>query len=259
MGFRPFRVFGDPLGGRGFGQVVSPDMTAAQLILSTQPSNLIGYWPLGEMSGTVADDVSSTNADGTYAGTVTLGQAGIGDGSLAANFGGGRVSLPVATLDGPFDPLAGSAVVWFKPLNAAFWTDGNFHVFAAFGTDANNRILLFKHSTNNLLSWLLTAGGTPVNPTLSGQSFLTWAVMALTWNKAANQIIVYLNGIQQGATQLYTGVWVGALTAAWSGIGSQSSSASSSPMSGWLAHCALWKVALAPDEIARLSPVTYQR
>lgn len=220
-------------------------------IPATQAANLIGYWKLGEPSGTAAVDSSATAADGTYTGTVTVGQPGIGDGSLAASFGGGRVSIatPLATLDGPFDPTLGSLVIWVLPLNAAFWTDGGFHVFAAMGADINNRLLLFKTNTNNTLSFLYTAGGVGANPTAAA-SLLTWFSMGMTWDKTANQLKAYLNGVQQGATQPITGVWAGALNSSWSAIASQSSGAASSVHSGSLAHCAMWKVALTAAEMA---------
>lgn len=55
-----------------------------QVILADTPSY---FWPLDETSGTTANDIADSNP-GTYQGTVTLGQPGIGDGETAVLFGG---------------------------------------------------------------------------------------------------------------------------------------------------------------------------
>ena len=60
-------------------------------------SSLVGYWRLGEASGTVADDIAGTS-DGAYVGGPTLGQAGAlsGDADTAPAFDGvdDRVEIP---------------------------------------------------------------------------------------------------------------------------------------------------------------------
>lgn len=92
MGFKSFPIFGRGLA-RGLGRAddggehITP---MAQRILAIKQSNLIGYWKLDETTGTTVRDSSPTGANGTYAGTFTLNQAGIGDGSKAVSFGGGR-------------------------------------------------------------------------------------------------------------------------------------------------------------------------
>jgi Concanavalin A-like lectin/glucanases superfamily len=48
----------------------------------------IAFWPLNETTGTVATDATGHGHDGTYTGTFTLGQTGIGDGDTAVLFNG---------------------------------------------------------------------------------------------------------------------------------------------------------------------------
>src|SRR5436305_9392707 len=68
---------------------------------------LVGYWRLGESSGSSACDVTGSNG-GTYSGTVALGRAGAlnGDPNTAAHFtADGQVTVPHSTaldLNGPF-------------------------------------------------------------------------------------------------------------------------------------------------------------
>ncbi len=45
---------------------------ADNVVLHTDPTNLIGYWQLDETSGTNAEDLSSENNDATYNANVTL-------------------------------------------------------------------------------------------------------------------------------------------------------------------------------------------
>lgn len=80
----------------------------------------VGYWRLGDKSGTVAKDSSGNGRDGTYVGGVMLGAAGaIGDGDAAAKFDGttGYVDLgDVAALK----PAQVTVEVWYRSTD----TDG---------------------------------------------------------------------------------------------------------------------------------------
>jgi hypothetical protein len=52
-------------------------------------SGLVGYWKLNETAGLTANDYSANSMNGTYAGGVTLNQAGVlADGDAAASFDG---------------------------------------------------------------------------------------------------------------------------------------------------------------------------
>lgn len=259
MGFQPFPVFGRGLR-RGFGRGNDGGSHITSMlsrILTTQPASLIGYWPLGDLTGTVADDISPTNADGAYVAPFSLAQPGIGDGSKSTLFTGGRVDLSanLAIFDTPFDPTIGSLLVWVQVLNNAFWTDGNFHVFSALGADVNNRILLYKTNVNNQIQFFYTAGGVGFTVPVTFSSSAPFS-MEITWNKAANKGVAYLNGVQQGSIQTVPGIWAGALNSSWSGIGSQSSIAASSSHSGWLSHNACWKIDHTPAEAARIGTLS---
>lgn len=253
MGFKPFPVFGRGLA-RGLGRAddggehITP---MAQRILAIKQSNLIGYWKLDETTGTTARDSSPTGANGSYAGTVTLNQGGIGDGSKAASFGGGRVSLatPIAALAAAFNPLKGTIFCWAKIANVGVWTDATSRFFFSLGADASNRVFLGKSNINNTLAASHRAGGTAktFNPATSTLNYFS---MALTWDKVADQAKCYFGGIQNGATQNGLGVWVGTLFTTFTAIADFDSAGSANAHSGLEAHVAAWNEVLTADENA---------
>ena len=68
---------------------IDPTISDYEALISAE-SNLTGYFRLGELTGTNANDSSSTNNDGTYTGSPTLGVTGsiLGDKDTAATFNG---------------------------------------------------------------------------------------------------------------------------------------------------------------------------
>lgn len=221
-------------------------------IPATQAANLIAYWKLGETSGTAADDSSATGADGAYAGTYTLGQTGIGDGSLSTLFAGGRVSLAanLAALDAVFLGSAGTLAVWAKVSAAGVWTDGVTRSIVEIGVDANNRILLYKNNSSNIVSVLYVAGGTSQNPVKTSFNTTGWFSLIATWDKAADQVKAYVNGVQSDTTKTGLGVWAGSLASTWSAIADVSSAGSANNFTGNISQVAAWKVALTAAEVA---------
>ena len=212
----------------------------------------VAYWPLRDPSGSVATELM-VDTNGAYAGTVTLAQAALGDGGLYPSFGGGRVSLatPLSALNSLFNGQLGSALIWAKVSAAGAWTDGIARFAIEFGADANNRVLIFKNSTNNQVTFRYVAGATQKNVTLA-TSVTTWLMLACTWNKADDQFIAYANGAQTGSTQTSLGTYTGSLNASWTAIADVSSGGGATPWSGNLAHPALWNRVLTPAEVASL-------
>jgi hypothetical protein len=73
----------------------------------------VGYWRLGEASGSVALDSGQTGVNGTYIGGVTLGQASpLTDGNLAADFNGSTGYVEV----GDYADFTGT-----NPFSVEFW------------------------------------------------------------------------------------------------------------------------------------------
>ncbi len=249
------RAFKRSMGGGGDGGSHITPMSAR--ILTTQVANLIGYFPAQETSGTVADDISVTNADGAYVAPFALNQAGIGDGSRSVSYTGGRVSLAanLAAIDTAFGTKSvGTMLAWCKVANAGVWTDATIRGIFHIGADANNRFFMNKNNTANELAFSHRAGGT-VRTITATFSSADWFSVALTWDKVADQVKAYINGAQVGATQTGLGVFAGTLNSGFSAI-ADSSSAGSQPYSGFEAHVAAWKIALTTAEIARIGIVS---
>lgn len=231
----------------------------AARILAIQAANLIGYWPLGETSGTAAKDYSSTAADGAYAGPYTLGQPGIGDGSLSTSFGGGLVSLAanLSLLNAAFVNTKGTLLAALKVTNAGVWTDGVTRQAVCIGVDASNRIDIIKRLqlANNSISVRYRAGATSkqFDYTLST---LNWFQLCVTWDATVPSYQAYLNGVPNTALAGAT-TWTGSLASTFTAIADRDSAGSANPWAGFMAHVALWKVALSASEVAYLAPAAF--
>lgn len=82
----------------------------------TRPGNLVGYWPLNELSGTIAYDHSGNGFHGTYYGNPRLGQQGIGDGWTIPWFDGvdDYVNLFSSGLAAAFGKENGTVCIWLQ-------------------------------------------------------------------------------------------------------------------------------------------------
>lgn len=206
----------------------------AETILSLFGSNLIGYWQLNETSGTTAADSSAQGHDGTYSDPLLANTAMPSRiGGKAPYFDGSNdeVSIISAGLAEDFDKDVGSALVWAKVYDGAVWTDGNFRYVWSLVDDGSNYVGLFKTSTNNLLRWVYSAGGTAEVVDKSSVSETGWMMLAITWDKPSSEMKAYYNGTQQGTTQAIAGTFSGDLTSARFG-----KYLSSYPWNGYLAH-----------------------
>ena len=244
----PWHIFAPPLQGNA-GQ------TYAQKVLDIQTANLIGYWPLWEAAGVTAADQSAQANNGSYTG-VDLAQPGIGDGNTCPYFGGSGdyVNVYSAGLASDFNSQELTVALWVKVNAASFWTDAAYHYIIRLGADVANVISFDKQNTNNSLQLAYTAGGTTDQYYGTGHSDTGWIHLALTVSKAADQLKAYKNGSQIGATQTTLGAWVGSLASTLSVIGAQNTTPAA-VHNGYIAHVALWTMALDAAQIASLATV----
>lgn len=209
-------------------------------LLSYDPT---AYWPMNELAGAVAYDLSGNGHDGAYTG-VTLGEPGIGDGNPCPRFDGVNDILNVhsAGLATAFDGDEGTVMMWGKVINAAEWPAADTRPLD-FREDAENRFYFSKES--NQLLYRFEAGNTERDG-VQATTTLNWFHMAMTWSIAASSVRFYFNGERFGAT-LGTNAWVGTLTVASIG-------AYPGPLlqwDGWLAHAALWAGTVLPAPAIR--------
>lgn len=230
--------------------VLSGRQTYAQKVLTIAPANLLAYWPLNEASGTQITDLSGSSRHGVYTG-VDLAQSQppficpLWDG---VNDVGNVYS---AGLAGAFNKDEGSAVLWYKVNSSGVLSDATARRLLSLRADASNVVALHRTTTNNQFTCTYSAGGTAKSVNITNTS-VAWQHVAITWSKAADQMIVYLNGTQTGATQTGLGVWAGALASTGCNIGALLSTPTQ-PWHGYLAHAALWSTPLSAPQILALA------
>ena len=232
-----------------------------QRVLATDP---IAYWPLDERQGNVAYDVGRNEFHGAYTG-VTLGQPGTGDGRTAPFYDGENDLTNIYTVSfrdafGLYnDPAGGGSsegtmMVWAKVNDVGVWTDAVNRYLLNLYVDSANQIYLRKTNANNQLYWHYEAGNIVENQGIGGVTTIDWFTLGITWSKSSGEVRYYYNGVQQGATEVTLGVWVGNLSATRTIIGARDT-APSYPWHGWLGHCVVWGYARTPAQMLSLSVV----
>lgn len=230
--------------------------TYADKVIAIAPANLVSYLPLSEAVGGDAADLSGHAYNGAYTG-VDLGQPGIGDGRTAPLFDGVNdyVNWYSAGLAGAFNGAAGTTAQWVKVTNAGIWADATQRTIVVLQVNTQNRVELVKTTTANQLRFRYTAGNVSKSiQDISLGATTNWFHLVCSWDAAADAVKGYINGVQVGGTQTALGVWAGTLASTAVVIGA----ASLTPTvvwSGYLAHLALWNVALSGAQIAQLAAV----
>ena len=233
-------------GAPGVGDI---DVGIYHRIISTRPQNLIKYHPMWESQGLTSLDYSWRRNNGLYTG-VTLGDPGPGDGRFAPSFDGltDFNNIYSAGFAADFNGAEFTVELW-GACTAAMLTDGQWRNLIYISVDVNNRVVLQKSNVNNLFYGVYVAGGVNLNRSFT-MSDTKWHHWAITGSKINNQVKIYLDGVQQGATLVGLGVWAGALVANGNCIGAQNTVPNQVHL-GWLAHAAISDVALTPQEITR--------
>lgn len=220
----------------------------AARILSTQRAALIGYWPLWENEGAVADNLEGTAArDG--AATVNWGSVGVGDGHGAAGWATGKVvDIYTASLSGVFDRAEASIALWMQ---CATWSTTRRHLINV-GKDNNNFVRIDKNTTAGQVEFEHKGGGTSVKVTLTGESDLGWLHLGMTWSEGADYVKAYRSGVLvDTATGL--GTFAAAVAADRACIGAQVNDGTAN-WRGVIAHVAVWAgVQLSAREFRRLA------
>lgn len=225
-------------------------------MLALFQSSMIAYWPMDELTGTTADNAEGTAArDGTYVG-VTLGQPGIGDGSLCPLFDGvtsvNKVfSASLQTAMG--NSAVGTLALWMKVANAGIWTDGAQH--RAFHIDTwggGGSISITKITTNGVLRFYYKGGGVEKLVDKASMSNPGWMHVELTWSVAADEVKAYYNGAQEGSTLNTISAWGNTIQTNLANIGA-GNIAPAEPWSGYLAHVILLNRAATPAEVAQMA------
>lgn len=222
-------------------------------VLGTAPANLIAYWPLNEISGTVADNAEGTAArDGTYTG-VALNNSTFTDGGPAGLWDGANdfVNIFTASLTAALNGSEGTIAIWGKVSGVGVWTGGVQRRLFRLLIDGNNQINLTKPTSNNQLSVNYASTGASLTRTIA-TSTTGWFHLVITWSKSADEVKAYFGGTQSGATLTGLGVWTGALFSAWIGA---NTGVPAQVWDGYLAHAALWTTPLSAAQVLALATI----
>ena len=200
----------------------------ADAVLALSP---VGYWPLGEASGTVARDLMNRNP-GTYVGSPTLGAAGLltGDPSTAVTLVTAS-SQQIFSLTVTLGQSGWSMAGWVKADN---------------GSNASKPV--FGKWAINDGAFIYCAGDGKYNAFNGADSIAAavgpsgaWQFIAATWNASAGLTLyvdnVAVNRASAGAPGV-NGYWrIGCSTGVTTFFG------------GTFAHVTLWDRALTPAEV----------
>lgn len=222
-------------------------------VISIQPTMLIQYLRLNEVAGTAANDISTQENDGVYA-SVELANATGPDGVLCAHFDGtGYVNIYSAPFLADFTGQEFTIALWCKAENVSIWSDGVVRrMIGLENADGTNFIRISKTATAGRIGIDYKAGGTAKVVNINSVSTTDWFHLCMTVSKAADEFKVYINGEQTGTTQTGLGTWTGNLVTTQCNIGAYTQ-VPANPWIGWIAHSAIWKIALTPSEVLALA------
>ncbi len=224
------------------------------VVLGVQSGNLLAFWPLNETSGTNADNAEGTAArDGTYDG-VTLNQIAGPFGEEQAGLWDGvndLTNIYSASFASVFDTDEGSVSIWQK-VTAGAWTDGSGSFAVVLKEDNNNRVRIVKGGTNNTGIAGYEAIGNDKEITKTSFSPAGWFHVVVTWSVLADEVKVYFDGAQEGATLTGLSTWaIGTLNSNGVAIGAGGTN-KSNPYDGYLMYCAVWDTPLSSGDITTL-------
>lgn len=227
--------------------------TYLQKVLAVQLPDLVAYWPLNEVAGTAANDVSGNGRHGTYYGA-TLDYSAGPDAKPAPRFDGinDYVNVFSSGLASSWSGNTGTLMAWLRVLDASVWTDSANRRAVWLDAPTGHSLGLTKTSTANTMQGIRIASATNRNQ-VTTVSHTSWFHVAITWSTSADAVRVFYNGVEVGTPTPTIGSWVN--TPATAVIGA----ATPTPAGLWngqIAHVALWKAALSSVQIASLADVT---
>jgi hypothetical protein len=217
------------------GAVVAPSVVQGSISITPAPASSVGaiVAPTVVLGSTTSTPAAATAIGAVYGPIVDAGQAT-----------GDYVNIYSAALNSGFDGTAGSINLWAKVSASGDWTDGTARYMVKISVDANNQVYIRKSSTSNQIEFGYIAGGTSKTVAKTSVSTTGWFVVGITWDKAADQVKAYFDGVQVGATQTSLGTWSGSLSSSGCAVGASDSSGSD-PWQGYIGHVAVWDLALS--------------
>jgi hypothetical protein len=158
----------------------------------------VGYWPLGEQTGTAARDVSGNGRTGTYSGTYTLGQAGaLGDEPDGTSNPSVRINNGYVQV--PYNAALGMTAAFSVELWAYKLADVDFARFGGRGivTGSADDISILADNTGKFNATARKSTGTVSFPSTPVIPITTWVHLVFTYD--GTNLRTYANGAVSGA------------------------------------------------------------
>ena len=174
---------------------VAADDPAGTVTNVTTDPDTIGFWRLGESSGSTAVDETGSN-DGTY-NNVTLGSTGVTGGNTAADFSGSNSYVDLGNLD-----VAGSGITMAAWINADSFGTEDGRIFGksdgSFDPDHTWMLSVIDQGADVFLRVRISAGGYTETLIANSPSLSTsqWYHVAATYDNATGEMALYVNGQQ---------------------------------------------------------------
>lgn len=223
--------------------------TYEEMVLSTDPDSIVGYWPLSDESGSTAVDVKNA-LNGTYS-NFTLNQTVI-------DVNGKKITAPTTTNTAAYlalpaltgwDGQEGAVMGWFRVNGAANWATGT-RYFWWLRADNNNYIRAYQNGDRTII-FDYKAGGTTVTYTATNVYHADWFHVAMVWSKAGDYVKIYINGVLL-TTLTGLGTWAGTPGVSNRNIG-QFAVASTNAWRGAMAHIQIRNAPLSGTLITQLA------
>jgi hypothetical protein len=126
------------------------------------------------------------------------------------NFDGASSWINASSINAKINVNAGTIVLWVKRI---FVNSDPTAAIISFRADSNNNIEIFRQT---LSTWIFRyeAGGTAsqITPALDDIPKDQWTQIAFSWDKSADEVKAYINGIQTGSTVTGLGIWAGSVS-----------------------------------------------
>lgn len=231
-------------------------------------SDLIGYWPLNDESGTVALDVGPSGFNGLSASLVRLPSTRgftSPDGGRCAQFDGSASLVNLTnTWTSTIAVAEGSVQAWVATPSSGLGGTSKAQV-VILAADTANEIGIHFDTTANRFACNYSAGsGDATYSTTYGKLVYndywspgvpTWHSLLMTYSAAADAVVLYVDGTASTACASL-GAWTGAFASTATNIASTSSTLATG-FTGYISHVAWWKTPLTgaeAEELAKAGP-----
>jgi hypothetical protein len=222
-------------------------------IIKIMCMNPLAFWTIGESGGSVLAD-SMRLYNGTYS-NIALQHPGIG--GYTSGFWNGTSSVGnvySAGLASNFNVTELTLMNWVKYPPTA-WTDATLRYSMLFGVNfTSNYVGLRKATATNSVGCEYKAGNTSKAQVYAAPNLNDFIHVAMTVSVTNDQLKLYINGVQSGATITGLGTWAGALAATRCCLGS-SGTTPANVTNGWIQFAAVFTRALTQGEILNVAQI----